>query len=232
MCSKRCAKPVLPVTSSREPTWYQTFDGDDRHRVVLVHEDGQAVVELERVNTGASRRKAAPTLAVLHDVMIKFATGVQGSPRVEGTPGGYYATTSGGCSAGVGRGVEEAAMKCPSCGGAVEDGADLCLECGEPMGDSPAAKVAKKESVVIRPPADAFASPEPPAPSAKSAAPSRTAKPVVKRWPTEEPEPKRCPGCGGRSFAARCPACGIPLGPKTIRPNRPGHKCRLSVPPS
>src|SRR5438309_1318053 len=49
-------------------------------------------------------------------------------------------------------------MKCPWCGAGVEEGADLCLECGEPMGESPAAKVARGETV-IRPPADAFGSP-------------------------------------------------------------------------
>jgi hypothetical protein len=38
-------------------------------------------------------------------------------------------------------------MLCPSCNSEVEEGADLCLECGEPMGDSPAAKVARAEQV-------------------------------------------------------------------------------------
>jgi hypothetical protein len=37
-------------------------------------------------------------------------------------------------------------MRCPSCNAAVEDGADLCLECGEPMGDSPAARIAREDS--------------------------------------------------------------------------------------
>ncbi len=36
-------------------------------------------------------------------------------------------------------------MRCPACGVDVEEGADLCLECGEPMGDGPAARVARAE---------------------------------------------------------------------------------------
>jgi predicted amidophosphoribosyltransferase len=121
------------------------------------------------------------------------------------------------------------AAQCPSCGAAVEDGADLCLECGEPMGDSPAAKLARAENV-IRPPANAFAAPKPPPPVAapkpppvgaskpaapvaapKPPAPSPTspARPSAKRkWATEEPEPLRCPGCGVKSHAERCPNCG------------------------
>ena len=39
-------------------------------------------------------------------------------------------------------------MKCPACKAEVEDGADLCLECGEPMGDSPAATLARQENVI------------------------------------------------------------------------------------
>jgi hypothetical protein len=123
-------------------------------------------------------------------------------------------------------------MKCPSCGAAVEDGADLCLECGEPMGDSPAAKLARAENV-IRPPASTFAPPPKPAsaaPAAKPIAPQPTpipptrpgappppsptipAKPSAKKkWAAEEPEPVRCPGCGVKSHAARCPNCGNKL---------------------
>jgi predicted amidophosphoribosyltransferase len=93
-------------------------------------------------------------------------------------------------------------MKCPSCGAAVEEGADLCLECGEPMGESPAAKVARNENV-IRPPADTFATPKPPPP------PTLPGKPAAKKkWAVEEPEPLRCPGCGVKSHAERCPNCG------------------------
>ena len=128
-------------------------------------------------------------------------------------------------------------MKCPSCGVEVEEGADLCLECGEPMGESPAAKVARAESV-IRPPADVFDAakpigrvaprptpppltrpagaaprPTPPPPTRPAGppppAPTIPAKPAAKRkWADEEPEPLRCPGCGVKSHAARCPNCG------------------------
>ena len=146
-------------------------------------------------------------------------------------------------------------MTCPSCGAAVEDGADLCLECGEPMGDSPAARVARSENV-IRPPADVFTptpvpgrlpaagrpaptppprtapttpvrsppaptppprSAPPPPPTAKPGAPPPkpvvpTAKAALKRpLRIEEPEPRRCPGCGTKSFAVRCPGCGTRL---------------------
>src|SRR6266550_2561794 len=91
-------------------------------------------------------------------------------------------------------------MKCPSCGAAVEEGADLCLECGEPMGESPAAKVARNENV-IRPPADTFGPPKPaprptPPPATKPPTPPPTmpGKPVAKKkWAVEEPEPLRCP---------------------------------------
>jgi predicted amidophosphoribosyltransferase len=105
-------------------------------------------------------------------------------------------------------------MKCPGCGAAVEDGADLCLECGEPMGESPAAKVARTENV-IRPPADVFAPPKPskPPPSPPPPAPTIPAKPAAKakKWATEEPDPVRCPGCGVKSHAERCPNCGTKL---------------------
>jgi predicted amidophosphoribosyltransferase len=111
-------------------------------------------------------------------------------------------------------------MKCPSCNAAVEDGADLCLECGEPMGESPAAKVARGENV-IRPPADTFAPKPKPAPTpppvtskAPPAAPTVPGKPAAKKkWATEEPEPLRCPGCGLKSHAARCPNCGNRIKP-------------------
>jgi predicted amidophosphoribosyltransferase len=83
-------------------------------------------------------------------------------------------------------------MKCPSCGAAVEEGADLCLECGEPMGDSPAARVARQENVIRQPP-EAFAPPK------------------TKKWPAEEPEARRCPGCGLKVRIARCPNCGTRL---------------------
>jgi predicted amidophosphoribosyltransferase len=106
-------------------------------------------------------------------------------------------------------------MKCPSCGAAVEEGADLCLECGEPMGESPAAKVARNENV-IRPPANTFGTPKPaprptPPPATKPPPPPPTlpGKPAAKKkWAVEEPEPLRCPGCGVKSHAERCPNCG------------------------
>lgn len=126
-------------------------------------------------------------------------------------------------------------MKCPGCGAAVEDGADLCLECGEPMGDTPAAKVARSEapattgpakggaappaapksandSNIIRPPASTFHQPKPVSPPTKPApaAPGAAARPA-KKWRDEEPEPRRCPGCGSKTFAVRCPGCGTKL---------------------
>ena len=100
-------------------------------------------------------------------------------------------------------------MKCPACGAAVEDGADLCLECGEPMGDSPAAKVARQESGaasgnVIRPPAETFQ-------PRSSPATVRAKKIMIKKPADEDDEPIRCPGCGMKSRAARCPSCGTKL---------------------
>ena len=118
-------------------------------------------------------------------------------------------------------------MNCPSCGALVEDGADLCLECGEPMGDSPAARVARSEAAapapaggeVIIPPAGTFKDAPPVAAPARSAAPTVAAparsaappvaaKPAYKKWRNEEPEPIRCPGCGLKTLAVRCPSCG------------------------
>ena len=150
-------------------------------------------------------------------------------------------------------------MKCPGCGADVDEGADLCLECGEPMGDSPAAKVARDENL-NRLPADPPAPAKPPTlparpptlpakpptlparpptlpaepptlparpptlpaepptlparpPTLPAEPPTLPARPPAKtrRWAAEEPEPRRCPGCGMKSHAARCPNCGTPL---------------------
>jgi predicted amidophosphoribosyltransferase len=112
-------------------------------------------------------------------------------------------------------------MKCPSCGAAVEEGADLCLECGEPMGDSPVARIIRGE--------DANTSPLPkldPFPVAVvQTRPAKTeavrlASIVQKRPPSakpkmrrvdDDPEPVRCPGCGMPSTRQRCPNCGTVL---------------------
>jgi hypothetical protein len=91
-------------------------------------------------------------------------------------------------------------MQCPSCGAAVEEGADLCLECGEPMGDSPAARVARTEAPTAPVPRIA---PE------AVVAPARAAP--KKKWKEEEPEAIRCPGCGIPSKRERCPGCGVIL---------------------
>ena len=97
-------------------------------------------------------------------------------------------------------------MNCPSCGASVEAGADLCLECGEPMGDSPAARVARSEKA---PPKPVSTPTNPPPPVAPAAA--KPAAPIKKKWREEEPEPRRCPGCGTKTLAARCPGCGTKL---------------------
>jgi hypothetical protein len=107
-------------------------------------------------------------------------------------------------------------MRCPSCNTEVEEGADLCLECGEPMGDSPAARVVRAESSAAAAPA-----------VAPTEAPARTpvkVSPIPSKFTTtvrgkrsartrddDEREPVRCPGCGIPTKAARCPGCGIPL---------------------
>jgi predicted amidophosphoribosyltransferase len=95
-------------------------------------------------------------------------------------------------------------MKCPSCGAAVEEGADLCLECGEPMGDSPVARVVRNEEPAAAPPVKAAAAPA-------KAAPAKAAPVVKARRVEEDPEPSRCPGCGMLSRRDRCPNCGTIL---------------------
>ena len=87
-------------------------------------------------------------------------------------------------------------MKCPSCGAAVEEGADLCLECGEPMGDSPVARVVRREEAVVPAPARTL---------------PQTAAAKRKRVIDDEPEAMRCPGCGMPSKRDRCPNCGTVL---------------------
>jgi predicted amidophosphoribosyltransferase len=107
--------------------------------------------------------------------------------------------------------VHYGAMQCPSCHAAVEEGADLCLECGEPMGDSPVARIVRSE--------DAPTSPLPkldPFPVAVVQTRPPEAKAVVakvaKRFRVEDdPEPTRCPGCGMLSSRQRCPNCGTVL---------------------
>jgi hypothetical protein len=91
-------------------------------------------------------------------------------------------------------------MKCPSCSAEVEEGADLCLECGEPMGDSPVARAVRAEKSVDSTEVETAPVPriEPP-------------KAVKKRRVEEEPETKRCPGCGIPSTRERCPGCGTVL---------------------
>ena len=110
-------------------------------------------------------------------------------------------------------------MKCPGCGAAVEEGADLCLECGEPIGDSPAAVLARAESKPAEPPRSAVAPPTPndaarvrPA-GARSVHKTLAAAPRALKRSTREEEPElvRCPGCGAKSSGARCPGCGTPL---------------------
>src|SRR5688572_20890905 len=92
---------------------------------------------------------------------------------------------------------------CPSCQAPVDDDADLCLECGEPLGDSPAARLARREAAA-----------EPPARVRAAAPPQRptiAAPPRARRRGEEEPEAVRCPGCGVPSRAERCPGCGAVL---------------------
>ena len=71
-------------------------------------------------------------------------------------------------------------MKCPGCGAAVEDGADLCLECGEPMGDSPAALVARAEPKPVATPSRIASGPAA-APPVFTSLPTRSA--FIKKLP-------------------------------------------------
>jgi len=98
---------------------------------------------------------------------------------------------------------------CPSCQAELEPEADLCLECGEPVGDSPAAKLARAD-----------AKPPPPMPPPAAVKVQAAARPLrqtmaetgrAKRARDDEPEAVRCPGCGSPSRAARCPGCGAVL---------------------
>ena len=90
---------------------------------------------------------------------------------------------------------------CPSCKATVEDGSDLCMECGEPMSARPATA---RPAPPAAPPARPGAPPPPPK--------TMPGTPIArKKWPAEEPEPVRCPGCGAKSHAVRCPNCGTRL---------------------
>jgi len=102
---------------------------------------------------------------------------------------------------------------CPSCQAEVDLEADLCLSCGEPLGDSPAARLARKDAASKPTPTPAPAAE--PAAKVRSASPSSkatlVASPAARRRSVEEPEPVRCPGCGVPSRALRCPGCGAVL---------------------
>jgi hypothetical protein len=105
-------------------------------------------------------------------------------------------------------------MQCPACKKDVEEGADLCLECGEPIGDSPVARVARADAsgpiaVPAPAPSQPPSAPRPPAHKTIPGVPSaiRGGRPKV----PEEPEPLRCPGCGMKTTARRCPSCGAVL---------------------
>src|SRR5262245_59864798 len=94
-------------------------------------------------------------------------------------------------------------MRCPACGASVDDEADLCLECGEPLGDSPAARVARAEARAGATASGVAATAAVGGPAARSGP-----RPIRR---VEEPEPIRCPSCGIPSRAARCPGCGTRL---------------------
>jgi hypothetical protein len=96
--------------------------------------------------------------------------------------------------------------------------ADLCLECGEPVGDSPAARVARADQ---RPPPPAPHAPpsasDGPPPSARVRAANRASRATIPAGPgalrrrVEEPEAVRCPGCGLSVKSDRCHGCGAPV---------------------
>jgi hypothetical protein len=107
-------------------------------------------------------------------------------------------------------------MQCPACHKDVDEGADLCLECGEPIGDSPAAKVARADAsgpiavpTPSPPPTQRPSVPRPPAHKTIPGVPSaiRGGRPKV----PEDPEAIRCPGCGVKTTSRRCPSCGAVL---------------------
>ena len=105
-------------------------------------------------------------------------------------------------------------MRCPACGVEVEEGADLCLECGEPMVDSPAARVARKDAAVKDAPAKP--APEPKRVQAVSgkggtAAPEKMTIRGKLSALVPELAPIRCPACGAPTTKARCPADGTRL---------------------
>jgi hypothetical protein len=103
-------------------------------------------------------------------------------------------------------------VKCPSCNADVEEGADLCLECGEPMGDSPAARVARAEAVpaggagnVIVPPAGTF----------KGVAPVAGGKPIA-----------------GVPVAGVKPVAGVPVGGAPVAGVKPVAAAPVAAKPS
>jgi len=83
------------------------------------------------------------------------------------------------------------------------------------MGDTPAARVVRSETAPAKPAPVAAAKPSVAPPGAKPPPPptpvARVAPAVKKKWRDEEPEPRRCPGCGTKTHAARCPGCGTKL---------------------
>ena len=119
-------------------------------------------------------------------------------------------------------------MRCPECGSEIEEGADLCLECGSPLVDTPAARVARKDTSQDKKPttrivtgADPDVAPvtpkelaEKPVKAPFQVPPGAKKTMRAKRSArAEEPEPVRCPACGAPSRAARCPADGTLLRP-------------------
>jgi hypothetical protein len=124
---------------------------------------------------------------------------------------------------------------CPSCNAPVEEGADLCLECGEPMGDSPAAKVARSDHGPPGTPSPG--APKPPPPGAPPSVPSgpkiigrttpmpRPVSPTGRPTPTPTPPPRTAPPPAPKTVPAmpaakkkwaveepepvRCPGCGL-----------------------
>ena len=76
MCSNRCAKPVLPGTSSREPTWYQRSTATTGTVWSSATRTVRPLSSLNWVKESSVAITGSAIISVPNDGVIKFATDV------------------------------------------------------------------------------------------------------------------------------------------------------------